>query len=117
MKIMDTDGQTLSGAKYDVMLFKGDQHLKEIHRAGQTAAMQNYTFQDEGSYALRIENINGSGESDGISIPMQVTPEFPLGIFVLIAVTLSSMVIAISSRRYLLGSTRLTHNIETTALM
>jgi hypothetical protein len=117
MKIMDTDGQTLSGAKYDVMLFKGDQHLNEIHRAGQTAAMQNYTFQDEGSYALRIENINGSGESDGISIPMQVTPEFPLGIFVLIAVTLSSMVIAISSRRYLLVATRLTHNIETTALM
>ena len=53
--------------------------------------MQNYTFQDEGSYALRIENINGSAENDGISIPIQVTPEFPLSVLVLIAVTLPSM--------------------------
>ena len=50
------------------MLFKGNQHLNEIHTSGQTAAMQNYTFQDEGSYALRIENINGNGENNGISI-------------------------------------------------
>lgn len=75
IRIMDTDGQPLSGAAYDVMLFKGDQHLNETHRSGQIAALQNYTFQEEGSYSLRIENINGSGENDAVSIPIQVTPQ------------------------------------------
>jgi hypothetical protein len=104
IKIMNAAGQTLSGATYDVMLFKGDQHLNETHRPGQTAAMQNYTFQEEGPYILRIENINGSGENDGISIPMRVTPEFPLGVFALVAVTLAAMVIATRSRRLFVKS-------------
>jgi hypothetical protein len=42
---MDADQQALSGATYDVILFKGDQHLNETHRSNQTAAMQKYTFQ------------------------------------------------------------------------
>ena len=67
---MDAEQEALSGATYDVMLFKGDQHLNETHTPGQTAAMQNYTFHEEGSYAFRIENINGSDENDGITIPM-----------------------------------------------
>jgi hypothetical protein len=38
------------GAKYDVMLFKRSQYLNEnTHISGQTAAMQNYTFQEEDS--------------------------------------------------------------------
>jgi hypothetical protein len=86
------------------MLFKEDQHLNETHRSGQTTAMQNYTFQEEGSYALRIENINGTGENDAISIPIQVTPEFPLGVFTLMAVTVAAMVIATRSRRLLVRS-------------
>jgi hypothetical protein len=104
IKIMDRDGQALSGATYDVMLFKGDQHLNETHRSGQTAAMQHYTFQEEGSYTLRIENINGSGENDSISIPIQVTPEYPLGVFTLLAVTVAGMVIATRSRRLFVRS-------------
>jgi hypothetical protein len=36
------------GAKYDVMLFKRNQYLNEnTHISGQTAAMQNYTFQEK----------------------------------------------------------------------
>jgi hypothetical protein len=60
------------------MLFRGHQYLNETHTSGQTAAMQNYTFQDEASHALRIVNINGSTENDGIFIPIQVTTEFLL---------------------------------------
>jgi hypothetical protein len=41
------------------------------HREGQTAAQQTYTFDEQGSHTLRIENINGSGAEDGIDIPMQ----------------------------------------------
>jgi hypothetical protein len=86
------------------MLFKGDQQLDETHRSNQTAAMQKYIFEGEGSYALRIENINGSGENDSISIPIQVTPEFPLGVFALMSVTLVAIVIATRSRRLLVRS-------------
>jgi hypothetical protein len=39
-------------------LFKGEQHLDETHRADETAAEQKYTFDEQGSYTLRIENIN-----------------------------------------------------------
>jgi hypothetical protein len=53
--------------------------LSNTHREGQTAAQQRYTFDEQGSYRLRIENINGSGTEDGIDIPIQVTPEFPIG--------------------------------------
>jgi hypothetical protein len=42
---MDADQQALSGGTYDVILFKGDQHLNETYRSNQTAAMQKYTFQ------------------------------------------------------------------------
>ena len=37
IKIMDANKQTLSGATYDVMLVKGDQHLNETRRSNQTA--------------------------------------------------------------------------------
>jgi hypothetical protein len=40
---------------------------------------------------LRIENINGSGGNVGISIQMQVAPEFPRDVFTLCAVTLAVM--------------------------
>jgi hypothetical protein len=55
---------------------------------------QHYTFDEEGSYTLRIENINGSGGSEAVEIPMQVTPEFPLGVFGAAAAALGTMVIA-----------------------
>lgn len=59
------------------MLFKGDKHLDETHRAGQTAAEQAYVFSEEGDYVLRTDNINGSGEDDAINIAITVVPEFP----------------------------------------
>jgi hypothetical protein len=68
------------------MLFREHQHLNETHTSGQTAEMQEYPFQEEGSYAP-IENINGSTENDGIFMPIQVITEFPLAVFVLIAVS------------------------------
>lgn len=49
------------------MLFREEQLLNEIHTLGQTAAMQYYTFQDEGSYAPRIEIIIGSTEKMAFS--------------------------------------------------
>jgi hypothetical protein len=74
-------GSEISNATYTIMLFKGWEHLSNTHREGQTAAQQRYTFDEQGSYRLRIENINGSGTEHGIDIPIQVTPEFSIGMF------------------------------------
>ena len=55
---------------YDIMLFKDDKHITESHRSSQTANQQKFVFTDQGSYTLRMENINKTGA--GINIPIQV---------------------------------------------
>jgi hypothetical protein len=42
-----------------------------------------FVFLEEGSYVLAIEEIGHEGEN--FSIPIQVTPEFPAGIFATMA--------------------------------
>jgi predicted secreted protein with PEFG-CTERM motif len=86
-------GDEIANPSYSIMLFKGGQHLNESHREGQTAAQQTYTFDEVGSYILRIENINGSGVEDGIEIPMQVTPEFPSVVMMLLIMAAMSTII------------------------
>jgi hypothetical protein len=44
---------------------------------------QEFFFEDEGSYVIRIEDIEDLGER--ATIPIQVTPEFGLDVFVLSA--------------------------------
>jgi hypothetical protein len=104
IKIMDASGHEIPEATCDIILCKGDQHLGETHRADQKASEQSLTFDEQGSCTLRIENINDSGENNSsISIPIQVTPEFPLGILVRMAAAFASTVIEIESK-YLLES-------------
>jgi hypothetical protein len=102
---MDASGHEIPEATCDIILCKGDQHLGESHRADQKASEQSLTFDEQGSYTLRIENINDSGENNSsISIPIQVTPEFLLEILVRMA-AFASTVIEIESK-YLLESFR-----------
>jgi hypothetical protein len=70
------------------MLFKGNKHLDETHRAGQTAAEQAYVFSEEGDYVLRIDNINESGEDDALNIAITVVPEFPFNTLAVIVTVL-----------------------------
>ena len=94
IEIMDEQGNHLDEATYDIVLLKDGEHLDDTHRTNQTATDQHYTFEEQGSYMLRIENIDGSGESEAVEIPMQVTPEFPLGAFGIAAAALGTMVAA-----------------------
>ncbi len=94
IEIMDEQGNHLDEATYDIVLLKDGEHLDDTHRTNQTATDQHYTFEEQGSYTLRIENIDGSGESEAVEIPMQVTPEFPLGAFGIAAAALGTMVAA-----------------------
>jgi hypothetical protein len=63
-------GVHIENVIYDIMLFKDDKHITESHRSSQTAKQQKFVFTDQGSYTLRIENINKTGA--GINIPIQV---------------------------------------------
>ena len=65
-------GVEIENITYDIMLFKDDQHIAESHRSVQTAKEQKFIFADQGSYTLRIENINNTGAS--IELPLQVIP-------------------------------------------
>jgi hypothetical protein len=57
----DANGDQLSNATYEIMLFKGDIHLNETHKAGGKAAKQVHTLPQPSDYLLRIENINVIG--------------------------------------------------------
>jgi hypothetical protein len=82
---------------YDIKIYKGDKYLLPLEPMGNNAQLnedfsQDFTFVflQEGSYVLAIEEIEHEGEN--IRIPIQVTPEFPLGIFVVIAGLFASII-------------------------
>ena len=82
-------------AKYDFVLVSADN--KEIFRksglASAGGSFENYRFaeKDLGGAMLRIENINNSGEF--IELPINVTPEFPLGVVLILPVFLFGIVL------------------------
>ncbi len=90
--INSNSSEQIEDITYDIMLFKDDQHIAESHRSAQTAEQQKYVFADQGSYTLRIQNINNTGAS--IDLPMQVIPEFPLRIFALMIALFGTIIIA-----------------------
>ncbi len=94
--INSNSSEQIEDIVYDIMLFKDDQHITESHRSAQTAEQQKYVFADQGSYTLRIENINNTGAS--IDLPMQVIPEFPLSIFALMIALFGTIIIARRSK-------------------
>jgi hypothetical protein len=94
--INSNSSEQIKDIPYDIMLFKDDQHITESHRSAQTAEQQKYVFADQGSYTLRIENINNTGAS--IDLPMQVIPEFPLSIFALMIALFGTIIIATRSK-------------------
>ena len=94
--INSNSSEQIEDIVYDIMLFKDDQHITESHRTAQTAEQQKYVFTDQGSYTLRIENINNTAAS--IDLPMQVIPEFPLSIFALMIALFGTIIIATRSK-------------------
>jgi hypothetical protein len=94
--INSNSSEQIEDTTYDIMLFKDDQHITESHRSAQTAKQQKYVFADQGSYTLRIENINNTGAI--IDLPMQVIPEFPLSIFALMIALFGTIIIARRSK-------------------
>jgi hypothetical protein len=82
-------GVEIEDVVYDFSVYRdGD---REELRRGQAVATQEFTFEEQGQYSIRIDNIEGLGE--GVEIPVQVTPEFPLGMFAIVALALGAAVL------------------------
>jgi hypothetical protein len=82
-------GEEIEEVIYDFSIYNDGS--REVLRRGQSATQQEFTFDEQGSYTIRIDNIDGLDEN--VSIPIEVTPEFPLGALVLIAIAISATVL------------------------
>lgn len=83
-------GEEIEDVIYDISIYSGSD--REILRRDQTAIRQEFTFDEPGSYEIRIDDIEGLGER--AAIPIQVTPEFPLGALALAAAILGAAIVA-----------------------
>jgi hypothetical protein len=74
-------GSEIEYIKYDISIYTDDR--PEIQRLDQTSIFQEFFFEEVGSYEIRIDDIEDLGER--AIIPIQVTPEFQLKVFILAA--------------------------------
>lgn len=82
-------GVEIEDVIYDFSVYReGD---REVLRRDQMATLQEYIFDEQGPYEIRIDNIEDLGE--GVAVPIQVTPEFPLGALVVVAGALGAAVL------------------------
>jgi hypothetical protein len=75
---------------YDFVVISERGH-EIVHRQSQTSPIQHVIFSSEGSYAVRIANIDGLGEDSNFSI--RVTPEFHLDALPVVALGISIAII------------------------
>ncbi len=98
IRFIDPDtGSKIEYIKYDISIYS-DHELK-VHRQDQVSTFQEFIFEDQGSYEIRIDDIEDLGE--GATIPIRVTPEFgQLDLFLFYAVTLSlAWIVGIVARK------------------
>ena len=80
----------IEDVKYDISAYS-DNGRQVFQKMNQVATQQKISFQQSGSYILRIDNIEDLGENT--TIPIKVTPEFqPMGVVVLAAIAISAIV-------------------------
>ncbi|MGH9923380.1 MAG: hypothetical protein ACRD38_11570, partial [Nitrososphaerales archaeon] len=98
----ETDEPT-STKLYDSMLFDPDgKHVDASHRSLQSKDIQTYTFETTGTFTLRLENINNTGQS--VEFSLIVVPEFPMGVVAaLLAVVFAGTIFATRKYRPLMG--------------
>lgn len=74
-------GIEIEEIKYDFSITNNSDKKPEIHRLDQTSTFQEFTFEEQGSYEIRIDDIEDLGE--GVTVPINVTSEFGPEILVL----------------------------------
>jgi hypothetical protein len=67
----------LEDIRYDILLSRGDNTVQQLRRVDQTSLQQKFRFEEPGTYRIMINHIDGLDET--VTIPIEVTPEFPAG--------------------------------------
>lgn len=67
----------LEDIRYDILLSRGDNTVQQLRRIDQTSLQQKFRFEEPGTYKIMINDIDGLDET--VTIPIEVTPEFPAG--------------------------------------
>ncbi|KEQ55992.1 blue copper domain-containing protein [Marine Group I thaumarchaeote SCGC AAA799-E16] len=87
-------GLTTGDVTYDFVLIKNG---TEIHRKSGIAngggTFENFVFveREVGDVTIRVENIGGTDEF--VELPVNVTPEFPLGVLIIFAMIITMMIV------------------------
>lgn len=88
----------LEDIRYDILLFRGDNTVQQLRRIDQTSLQQKFRFEEPGTYKIMINDIDGLDES--VTIPIEVTPEFPAGAAALTAATtIGSAILFFAAKR------------------
>jgi hypothetical protein len=91
IRFVDPDtGSEIEDIKFDISIYRDGK--PEIERLDQTSIFQEFFFEEVGSYEIRIEDIEDLGER--VIVPIQVTSEFQLKVFVLSAAALGIAMLA-----------------------
>jgi hypothetical protein len=91
--IYDRNLQPVQKAEYDFTILQNGQQLyKNSGMAQSGGSFEDVTFfeSNKGPIVLQIEHIDQSDES--VKIPIMVTPEFPLGIFLVLGILFSVVI-------------------------
>lgn len=93
--------------RFDIKIYQGDKYLRPAEPTGNNAVQNadfshdyTFVFLEAGSYSLAIEDIENQGE--GVTIPIQVTPEFPIvtGVSIVLASTIAVVLIVSRTRLF-----------------
>jgi len=82
-------GREIEDITYDISLYNGAK--LEVQRMDQASMQQEFSFSNSGPYTIRISSIDGLAEN--VSIPIQVTPEFPTVILAVAATIIGAMIL------------------------
>jgi hypothetical protein len=88
-------------SSYDFVILQKEEIFRKSGTAPAGGDYVDYTFSSnqKGPTTIRIENINNSGET--VEIPIVVTPEFPLGL--LLVITVGFMCLLLFRSKYLVS--------------
>jgi len=104
--IADKSGQPISAATYELVVM--DKDGNQVSRSGgvttpEGISSQDVKFTSQGSFTIKVEKIEGSGES--VESALTVVPEFPVGIAAIAAAIVVGAVIAARRSSLFAGKT------------
>jgi hypothetical protein len=76
-QFFDPDMQPIQQPIYSIELLQNNQTVPGTLRQEQTSSVQEYTFNQTGSYTLRIHDMQDRRATDVINIPLQVNATTP----------------------------------------